>query len=437
MIRSILSPTASNRGNSPKHYPEFVAYHFLNAHGELLAIEEDGNNTEKFLKEGGLSVDGSSIKGMLSVERSDLRVVPEEESFLKIQINDIEHCRFLAHLVDETGQPHPRDPRGVLKKLVDKANGMGFEPYMFSEVEFYIVNQDGTPADDAGYCSLPPQDKCYEFRHQLGQICKAAGMNVKRIHHENGPGQNEIELNLAPCLKNADDTVLCMWILDMLAAQNKQKIIFSPKPFEAEAGSGLHHHILLRDKKTGENVFMNPKLKGVTEIPLDDLERLSETCKQGIAGLLKYADEITAVFAASNESFVRLQPGFEAPSLTSWDFSNRTALVRVPQTSNDAVRFEYRGGDLSGSVHLFGSVLLAAVLKGIEEKLEIPQNHKCNVEKLSQEDLARMCIRSVPRTLEHCLKILKTSDFLKEALGPDMVEVLIERDKELLLAASD
>lgn len=433
MMRSILHPSGS-KGNPRRQYPEFVAYHFLNARGELIAMEEDGASTEKFLKEGGLSVDGSSIKGMLSVEKSDLRLVPEEESFLTIKIDNFEHHRFLAHLVDETGQPHPRDPRGVLKKLVDRAHDMGFEPFMFSEIEFFIINQDGTPADNAGYCSLPPQDQCYNFRHQLGQICKATGMKVKRIHHENGPGQNEIELNLTPCMKNADDTILCMWILDMLAAQRNQKILFSPKPFKEEAGNGLHHHILLRDKKTGENVFMNPKLKGVTKIPSNDVERLSEVCKHGMAGLLKYADEITAVFAASQESFVRLQPGFEAPSCTTWDFSNRTALVRVPPTSNDAVRFEYRGGDLSGSVHLFGSVLLAAVLKGIEEKLELPANTSCNVETLSQDERERLGIRCVPTKMEQCLQVLKTSQFLIEALGPEMVQVLIQRDEELLAA---
>jgi glutamine synthetase len=361
-----------------------------------------------------------------------LRVVPEADSFLSLQIKDFTHHRFLAHLVDENGAPHPRDPRGVLKKLVDKAHNMGIEPYMFSEVEFFVVDENGNPVDKAGYCSLPPLDTSYEFRHELGQICKAAGMKVKRIHHECGHGQNEIELNLTPCMKNADDTLLCQWILEVLAAQRKQKIIFSPKPFAEEAGNGMHHHILFRDINTGENIFLNPKLRGVSDIPSDDMERLSNTCKHGIAGLLKYADEITAVFAASDESFKRLQPGCEAPSLTAWDFSNRTALVRVPQTSNETVRFEYRGGDLSGSVHLFGAVLLAAVLKGIEDKLEAPPNSSFNVEMLSTEELDRLGIRSVPKTLEHCLEILKTSQFLREALGTEMVDVLIQRDEDLL-----
>jgi glutamine synthetase len=256
-------------------------------------------------------------------------------------------------------------------------------------------------------------------------------MEVKRIHHECGAGQNEIELNLTKCMKNADDTVLCMFILRMLASQHHQKVLFSPKPFTDQAGNGLHHHILLRDKSTGQNVFLNPNVKD------DDTEnnenRLSDVCKHGIAGLLKYADEITAVFASSKESFVRLQPGFEAPSYTAWDFANRTALVRVPQTSKDATRFEYRGGDLSGSVHLFGSVLLAAILKGIEDELPLQPNSNFNVEKLSTEELEKLGIRSVPKTLEHCLEVLRTSGFLREVLGPEMVEVLIQRDEALLL----
>jgi glutamine synthetase len=112
-------------------------------------------------------------------------------------------------LTDEKGEPHPKDPRSILKRLVDKAHSMGIEPYMFSEIEFFVVDKEtGEPVDHAGYCSLPPQDTSYEFRHELGLTCKAAGMEVKRIHHECGAGQNEIELNLTPCMKNADDTIL-------------------------------------------------------------------------------------------------------------------------------------------------------------------------------------------------------------------------------------
>eukprot|EP00831_Metopus_contortus_P062293 TRINITY_DN5435_c0_g1_i4.p1 TRINITY_DN5435_c0_g1~~TRINITY_DN5435_c0_g1_i4.p1 ORF type:complete len:443 (-),score=97.90 TRINITY_DN5435_c0_g1_i4:45-1373(-) len=414
-----------------KKFPEFVSYHFLNADGQLCCMEEDGLNTEKFLKEG-FNVDGSSIKGMMSVEKSDLKVMPEPESYATLKIDDFVHHRFLAHLLDEDGKPHPKDPRGILKRMVDKAHSMGFEPEMFSEVEFYIVDENGKPADAAGYCALPPADKSIDFRQELGTQCKKMEMRVKRIHHECGPGQNEIELNLTPCMKNADDTLMANWIMELLAAKRNQKIIFTPKPFKEEAGNGFHHHILLRDLKTGENVLKNAGFDGVIKGPEDNMKRLSEVCKHGIAGLLKYADEITAVFAGHPETFIRLRPGFEAPFLKSWGFANRTALVRVPKTGYDLTRFEYRGGDLSYSTHMYGAILLAAVLKGIEDKLPLPPAADFNVEKLSEEDLKKHGIEPVPLSFEKCLEVLKTSKFLEETIGPEMVKHLIQRNEDII-----
>jgi glutamine synthetase len=171
-----------------KEYPEFVAYHFLNSKGELMAMEEDGRETERYLQEG-FTVDGSSI-GMTSVERSDLKVVPEKDTFLTLRIGDgFLHHRFLAHLVQSDGQGHPCDPRNVLRRSVQKANRMGYEPYMFSEVEFFLVDEvTGKPVDTAGYCSLPPTDASYEFRHQLGTICKDTGKHsVGRLFITHSP----------------------------------------------------------------------------------------------------------------------------------------------------------------------------------------------------------------------------------------------------------
>ena len=100
----------------------------------------------------------------------------------------------------------------------------------------------------------------------------------------------------------------------------------------------MHHHILLRDIKTGENIFYNKEFKGNVNDPATYMQRLSQNHKYFIAGLLKYADEITAVFAQHPESFKRLKPGYEAPIYKTWDFSNRTALVRVPKSTLEMTR---------------------------------------------------------------------------------------------------
>lgn len=105
-----------------------------------MAMEESGKNTEKFLKEG-FTVDGSSIKGMSSVEKSDLKVIPEPDSFLEIKLDNLLHHRFLAHFADEFGKRHLRDPRNIFFNIIEKCRALGFEPSMFSEVEFYIVDK--------------------------------------------------------------------------------------------------------------------------------------------------------------------------------------------------------------------------------------------------------------------------------------------------------
>ena len=75
-------------------------------------MEESGKSTEKFLKDG-FTIDGSSIKGMASVEKSDLKIRPDPNSFLEIKIGDFVHHRFLAHFEDEYGKPYMRDPKAI------------------------------------------------------------------------------------------------------------------------------------------------------------------------------------------------------------------------------------------------------------------------------------------------------------------------------------
>ena len=429
-MKALFAPTCVFRSK----LTTCIGFHFLNADGRLQAMEEGSGKLKKYMKEG-LSVDGSSIKGMMSVEKSDMRVMPDAKTFRTLQIGDFCHHRYMCMLYDHNGKPHPKDPRQILQRIVEQAHAKGYEPYMFSEIEFYIVDLNGKPIDSAGYCSLPPEDRAYEFRQELGAICKSLRISVKRIHHENGCGQNEIEFNLKPCLENADDTVLCMWVLELLAAKRNWRILFSPKPFPKDAGSGLHHHIMLRSPgKYGSNLFLNENFNGIIDKPEDNMQRISLLCQQGIAGLLKYADDITAVFAASPESFARLQPGFEAPIFKAWDFSNRTALVRVPSSGMDDTRFEYRGGDLSGGPHIYGAVLLAAVLRGVTENLAVPPPANFNVEHLSDAERDAKGIKSVPLSMEKCIDILKTSTFLRESLGEGIVQHFVKRDEELIAA---
>eukprot|EP00767_Chilomastix_cuspidata_P001605 gnl/Chilomastix_cuspidata/173.p1 GENE.gnl/Chilomastix_cuspidata/173~~gnl/Chilomastix_cuspidata/173.p1 ORF type:complete len:281 (+),score=162.94 gnl/Chilomastix_cuspidata/173:364-1206(+) len=274
-------------------------------------------------------------------------------------------------------------------------------PQLQSELEFYLVKK-GTlePQDRAPYMSLPPQDRAMPFRRQLAEVLEEGDFSVRRIHHENGPGQNEIEFNLTAALKNCDDTATCCWILDYIASTMDLDCLISPLPLgRDEAGNGLHQHIQLVDKD-GRNLMT------------DGEKGLSAVGRQFVAGVLKYADEVTAVFARSQESFDRFQYGHEAPVNKIWGCANRNALVRIPSSSPATIHPEFRAADASGSIYLLAAALLAAGLRGIEEGLEL-----C----AEGESLGKL-----PVTPAAARAVLADSPFLKEFLSPSLIEYLLE-----------
>ena len=192
-------------------------------------------------------------------------------------------------------------------------------------------------------------------RRVVAQTMIESGCTVKRIHHECGPGQNEVELKLQPAMKNIDDCVTATAIVKAVARKYGLQATFLPKPLQGEAGSGFHQHFALYDLKDHKNVFAGSGAGGLSEIG-----------HQWVAGLLAHAEEITAVFARHQQSFQRLEPGHEAPAIAAWGAANRTALVRIPDTNDPQdKRIEYRGGDASGSTHLMCAVMLFAGLDGI------------------------------------------------------------------------
>jgi len=245
-----------------------------------------------------------------------------------------------------------------------------------------------------------------------------AGIRARRLHHECGPAQNEIEYHLAESSKNADDAVLGMWITRLLASEFGWKALFNPKPFEQEAGSGLHQHMYLFRLSDKKNAFRE---EGKTNV-------LNAVGRNFSCGMVKYAKDITAIFAHDPETFRRLRPGYEAPVYAGWDYQNRTALVRVPHISiggEEKTRVEFRAGDATGSIHLLCAALLAAGVRGIEEKLDMP-NAPLNFEHATPEEQARYKIELLPTSMEQCLKILHESAFCADLLGADAVRKLVE-----------
>ena len=179
-----------------------------------------------------------------------------------------------------------------------------------------------------------------------------------------------------------------------------------PKPLFGLNGSGMHTHLSLF-KLNGTNAFHDSK----------DKNQLSKLAKHFIAGLIAYVKEITPILNPTVNSYKRLVPGFEAPTYISWANRNRSALIRIPTGRGNSARCELRSPDLSGNPYLQFAVMLAAGLKGIEDKLIPPDPVEKNIYALSDKEKEKYNIHNLPESLGHAIAFMEESKLLKEILG--------------------
>jgi glutamine synthetase len=193
-----------------------------------------------------------------------------------------------------------------------------------------------------------------------------------------------------------------------VAYMNGVYATFMPKPLYGMNGSGMHVHQSLF--KNGHNAFFDANGEYF----------LSETCKHYIAGILKYVPEFTAVTNQWVNSYKRLVPGYEAPVYVSWAQRNRSNLVRIPMYKpgkEQATRIELRNPDPACNPYLAFAVMLAAGLRGIEEKLECPPPREVDLFVLNQQQRDELGIAMLPGSLIEAINLCEQSELVKQALG--------------------
>jgi glutamine synthetase len=190
-----------------------------------------------------------------------------------------------------------------------------------------------------------------------------------------------------------------------------------PKPLFGENGSGMHtHQSLFTD---GRNAFFDA----------DDKWHLSDTGKAFIAGQLRHARELSAVFAQWVNSYKRLVPGYEAPVYVAWSQRNRSALIRIPlykPGSEQATRAEIRCPDPACNPYLTFAALLHAGLEGIEKGYELPDPMETNLYHLTAEQRRERGIVSLPETLGEAIDEMSQSELMRKALGPHIFDRYVE-----------
>jgi len=363
--------------------------------------------------EEGIGFDGSAIEGFARQFESDMLAKPDPATFsiLPWRTEAPGAARMFCDITLPNGEPSPTDPRNVLRRTLAKAAEMGYTCYTHPEIEFFLFKSQPekgvapVPVDQGGYFDHTPAVVGHDFRRQAITLLEAMGISVEFSHHEGAPGQQEIDLRYADALSTADNIMTFRHVIKEVALEQGFFASFMPKPFTDHPGSGMHTHVSLF--KGEENAFYDPKAE----------LNLSQTGRQFVAGILKHASEITAVTNQWVNSYKRLQGGGEAPALINWGHNDRGALVRIPMykpNKENSTRIEFRSPDSACNPYLAYAVMIAAGLKGIQDKYVLEPSNDSAI---------------LPANLNEAIAVMEKSDLVRETLGEHVFEYVLRNKR--------
>lgn len=400
---------------------QFIRMQFTDIFGQMKNVAITASQIEKAVNNQ-IMMDGSSIEGFVRIEESDQYLWPDLDTFTVLpwrpQYGKV--ARLICDVHNPDGTPFVGDPRGVLKRVLARAEAMGLEFNAGPECEFFLFQTDenGDPtirtSDRAGYFDLGPLDHGEGTRREICLALEEMGFEIEASHHEVAAGQHEIDFKYAPALTAADNIMTLKLAVKTLAQQNGLHATFMPKPVAGTAGSGMHVNMSLF--RGGKNAFYDESGD----------KQLSTLAYQFLAGLMEHASGFVALTNPLVNSYKRFVPGFEAPCFIAWSAGNRSALIRVPTPRGQETRLELRCPDPSCNPYLALAACLAAGLDGIERGLTPPPETTENLFALSQAEKDARGIRRLPSTLEEAVEALERDSVITGTLGSHITEQYIQ-----------
>lgn len=400
----------------------YLQLQFMDILGNVKTVTLPRNRFESALSEGTV-FDGSSVAGYAQIEESDMRAVPDLDSFLMMPDGSSQRktARFICRIFAPSGDRFPGDPRYVLEKLTEGLHKEGKDFYVGPEFEFFLFKRDeqgnptNIPTDTGGYFDYTPMDKASLIRQDILGSLYDMGYSPEAAHHEVAYGQQEIDLRYAPALAMADRITALKSLIKNVAQKYDLYASFMPKPINGVNGSGMHVHqsIMSPDEKT--NYFYDENAKfGISEYGMNYL-----------GGILSHINEAAAILASWVNSYKRLIPGFEAPVYISWANKNRSALVRIPAGIGNRKRMELRCPDPAGNPYLQFSAILAMGMDGITRKLQPPEPVEKDIFHMEPEERIESRIQSMPESLGEALHHFRGSALMRSTLGDHIFENFI------------
>ena len=401
---------------------KFLSLQFTDVTGAVKSVDIPVHRVAEALEDG-VWFDGSSVEGFARIQESDMRLVldPDTYAVLPWSPEELRRARVFCYIYQPDGSPFPGDPRGALKRLLEKVDQRGWTYNVGPEPEFFLFRRNGpssihpVPHDVGSYFDFSANDEAVRVRSELMDALQGMGLEVETGHHEVALGQHEIDFRFDDALHTADNVLTMKYTVKAIAAQHDLIASFMPKPIFGINGSGMHCHQSLFDA-AGENLFFDS----------NDSYHLTRLAYGFIAGQLAHARALAAIVAPTVNSYKRLVPGYEAPVYVGWAQINRSALIRIPRYTegqHKAMRAELRFPDPSANPYLAFTVMLAAALDGIDHQFPIPEPlNNVNVYHLTQEERIELGIPELPGSLSEALRELEKDSVLQDALGPSLYE---------------
>ena len=407
-----------------EHDVKFVRLWFTDILGFLKSFAIPVQELDGALEEG-VGFDGSSIEGFVRIDESDMIAMPDPNTFQLLPWRPKEHAavaRMFCDIFTPSKEPFEGDPRYVLKKNLKRTAEMGYTYYVGPELEYFYFrdNKATEPLDAGGYFDMDPHDAATDLRRDTVLTLQEMGITIDKSHHEVAASQHEIDMQYTDALSMADNVMTYRLVVKEIALKYGVYATFMPKPVFGINGSGMHVHQSLFKGDT--NAFFDPHGKYY----------LSKVGLSFVAGLLKYAPEITAITSQWVNSYKRLVPGYEAPVYISWAQRNRSDLIRLPVYKvgkEKETRFELRSPDPACNPYLCFSVMLAAGLAGIEEGLEPPAPVEENVYHMTDEERKKRGIGQLPGSLLEAIQLTEKSELVRKALGDHVFNAFINNKK--------
>lgn len=385
---------------------KFIRLAFCDVHGHPKNISIMPHELERAFKYG-IAIDGSAIAGFGDEVHSDLFLHPDPATITVLPWRP-EHGRVVRMFCSIThldGTTFAHDTRAILKQAIEDAAKLGYTFSFGSELEFYLfkLDEDGEPTnipyDRASYMDVAPEDKCENVRREICLALERMGIMPESSHHEEGPGQNEVDFRYSDALSAADNAVTFRTVVKTIAARNGLYADFSPKPLQENPGSGFH---------------INISVKGGDEFVM----------RRTMGGILKHIADMTLFLNPTDRSYQRLGAD-KAPKYISWSSDNRSQLIRVPAADGEYRRFELRSPDCTANPYLAFALLIWAGLDGILNNIPLPEKSNVNLFTASPKDL--WGLETLPLTRSNAAKVTLSSDFIKTYLPESLIKFFCER----------